>query len=231
MTDSTTPRNKGQGQIATAEKAGDQDVRDGFLPIGLHGRHPVCENTVYSVFFDHIRGQQNSEVAEYLSVIPKSSTEDMVTGVGVLPVRKSRMGLIHVYRHPLGRWSWEVPKGFIEPGETPDQAARRELSEETGFALQPEALQELGTSTPEAGLIKGRVRLYSATLDDHYAPSTVEAELGHGAIAFLEQNEIIRWVASGQIEDACTLSLLFMYFVRYGKIDADFLEGSKTSNP
>jgi 8-oxo-dGTP pyrophosphatase MutT (NUDIX family) len=37
------------------------------------------------------------------------------------------------YRHGAGRVSRELPAGMIDPGETPEQAARRELEEETGF--------------------------------------------------------------------------------------------------
>ncbi len=45
--------------------------------------------------------------------------------------------LIHQYRYPLGRYIYELPAGLIEPGETPSQAAVRELKEETGYELMP----------------------------------------------------------------------------------------------
>ena len=38
------------------------------------------------------------------------------------------------YRHGLGKTCFELPCGVIEEGETPEEAARRELLEETGFA-------------------------------------------------------------------------------------------------
>lgn len=37
------------------------------------------------------------------------------------------------YRHALGQTHYELVAGVIDPGETPLQAAQRELSEETGF--------------------------------------------------------------------------------------------------
>lgn len=41
--------------------------------------------------------------------------------------------MVRQYRHGLGRTLTELAAGVIEPGETPEQAARRELLEETGY--------------------------------------------------------------------------------------------------
>ncbi len=39
---------------------------------------------------------------------------------------------------------WDIPGGHLEPGESPTQAAARELAEETGFALDPSSLELFG---------------------------------------------------------------------------------------
>lgn len=43
--------------------------------------------------------------------------------------------LIHEFRLELGREIYGLPAGLIDPGETPEQTARRELKEETGLDL------------------------------------------------------------------------------------------------
>ena len=41
--------------------------------------------------------------------------------------------LVGQYRYTLDQYSWELPMGGADPGETPQQAAVRELREETGL--------------------------------------------------------------------------------------------------
>jgi 8-oxo-dGTP pyrophosphatase MutT (NUDIX family) len=46
--------------------------------------------------------------------------------------------------HVTGQAHWDLPKGGLNDGETPLQAALRETREETGLLLDPEALLDLG---------------------------------------------------------------------------------------
>lgn len=49
-----------------------------------------------------------------------------------LVLRKNKLLLVKRARVPFSGW-WDLPGGFIEKGETAEQALRRELKEETGL--------------------------------------------------------------------------------------------------
>ena len=55
--------------------------------------------------------------------------------VNIIAITKDgQMIMERQYRHALGKTCYELPCGVIEEGETPLEAAQRELLEETGFA-------------------------------------------------------------------------------------------------
>jgi len=173
-------------------------------------RSDVFENTVFSVFADHIVDKSGHQVERYLSVVPKCLLDDAIAGVAVLPVDEGKVGLIRVFRHPLGRWSWEAIKGHVEPGEDVSLSALRELKEEAGFFAAAKDLIDLGAVAPEAGVIKARTRLFAVPVVSKLA-GAVDGELGHGEMAFYNRQEINNLIAQGEIEDASTLVILFKY--------------------
>lgn len=68
---------------------------------------------------------------------PKLETKafDVVDAVIIVPwhVSSSRLVVIKEFRMPLNDYQYGFPAGLVDPGETPEQSAVRELYEETGL--------------------------------------------------------------------------------------------------
>ncbi|MEM1903303.1 MAG: NUDIX hydrolase, partial [Pyrobaculum sp.] len=53
--------------------------------------------------------------------------------VAILAVKDGRVILVRQFRPALGLWTLEIPAGTLESGESPEEAAVREMVEETGY--------------------------------------------------------------------------------------------------
>jgi ADP-ribose pyrophosphatase len=173
----------------------------------VKGRRLVAANSVFDIFFDHLAEPPDREVADFLVVQPNHTNPHGITGVCVLPVMGDRVALVDCYRHPLGQMSLEAPKGFVERGETPEQAAMRELAEETGLSCPSADLVRLGTVTPEPGIINGRVALFAA-LRCSGTLRIDPAEIGLSAVQLFDSAEIDSEIGAERIQDAVTLLVL-----------------------
>jgi len=55
----------------------------------------------------------------------------------IVPVsQEGKLLLVRQYRHAVGRTTLELPAGNVEPGETLESSALRELQEETGYTAK-----------------------------------------------------------------------------------------------
>ncbi|MBW8784671.1 MAG: NUDIX domain-containing protein [Novosphingobium sp.] len=105
--------------------------------------------------------------------------------------------------------AWQIPKGCIEPGETPEQAARREVEEELGVALTGE-LEPLATIRQAGGKI-----VEAFALEYDLDPAAIRSNLfslewprGSGRMAMFPEVEEARWFTLDQAEAAILKSQL-----------------------
>ncbi|MEM2025566.1 MAG: NUDIX hydrolase [Desulfurococcaceae archaeon] len=81
--------------------------------------------------------------------------------VVVLPfITQSEVLLIKQFRAPLNKFIIEAPAGVVDRGESPEETARRELAEETGYL--PSKLKNLGVYTPAPGYSSELIHLFYA---------------------------------------------------------------------
>ena len=131
------------------------------IDVRLKQRRTVFANTRFTVYGDHITAGK-LEVEDFMVVAPHTQRDDLLAGVAVVPVRDGSLLLLENYRHPVSQRVWELPRGFIDGGEDPAEAAVRELAEESGLSVTSEGLIALGTFFPDPGVIRARVALFAA---------------------------------------------------------------------
>ena len=106
--------------------------------------------------------------------------------VAALPVHDDgRVTLVRQYRYAVDALVWELPAGRREPGETPEDGARRELEEEVG--LRPRFLEPLLTFWTTPGFCDEVMHLFRATGSRHVPPRPEADERIEVALFTLEQ--------------------------------------------
>lgn len=175
-------------------------------------RKLACQNSRFDVYLDDIESADGETVRDYLVVAPRIRATDGVTGVAVLPVVGERIGLLKIYRHPIQTFSWEIPRGFVDPGESDVASAVRELEEETGLQCVRDDVVSYGHITPEPGILAASVHLFAAlrcTVKSAYRAN----EIGHMEFCLLELQHVASMINSSEIRDPCTLIACFRYLL------------------
>ena len=135
----------------------------------------------------------------------------MGDAVTVLPYdpRRDRVMLVEQFRFgPFARgdanaWSLEPIAGRVDPGETPDEAARRETTEEAALSLQ--ALHPIGRYYASPGAVSEYLMSYVAIADLPDAAQGVnglETEAEDIRSHVISYARLMDLVASGEVENA-----------------------------
>ena len=124
--------------------------------------------------------------------------------------------LVRQYKHGVGKIIYEFPAGFVDAGETPESAAKRELLEETNFIaskIEPIGLF-LNHPTKETGnlhiFFAGNVTPSGAT---PFVDDLVQIE-----IAQFKPKQVLGMINSGEIFVAGSVTAFFMASQKYFKI-------------
>jgi ADP-ribose pyrophosphatase len=115
--------------------------------------------------------------------------------------------MVKQYRHGAREVTLEIPGGIVDPGETPTEAAARELVEETGY--RAEEVVPLGGVNPNPALFGNRLHTFVG-----YGAKLVGSVENEGteetAVELVPEPELRRLVLAGRVDHALVVSALHL---------------------
>ena len=129
--------------------------------------------------------------------------------------RQQEVVLIKQYRHGAGRVIWEFPGGVVDSGESPLQAAQRELLEESGYS----GLKwiETGAISPNpdthTNLMHTFLALDIEKVAEQHLDANEEIEVLLGPL-----DDVIRMAVNGEFLQSMQVSALFFALAHLQRI-------------
>lgn len=156
--------------------------------------HRLYEGRVVSLRVDQVKlpGGRSAvrEVVEHPPVVAIVALDD-----------RGNVLLVRQYRLPVQRSLLEIPAGGVDPGESAEEAAQRELQEETG--QRAGRLERLCGFFASPGYCDEYMHLYRATALE---PSGLAADADESIeVVRLPLSEALRLIDRGDICDAKTI--------------------------
>jgi 8-oxo-dGTP pyrophosphatase MutT (NUDIX family) len=149
---------------------------------------PSCDTQVFSVI----------EAKDWAIVIPVINTS-----------KGKQFLMVWQWRHGSQCLSLEFPGGVFEPGENPEEAAARELHEETGF--KPAKIKKLGEFSPNPAIMSNKVHFFLAEdLTDTGKQNPDQDE--YIEVALVDADEVIKGMGKFPYVHALMGTALSLYY-------------------
>jgi len=130
--------------------------------------------------------------------------------VNVIPLTPDRqVVMVRQYRHGIRQVTLEIPGGLVGPDDTPLEAARRELLEETGY--QAEEITFIGAAHPQPAVLNNRHLTFLAT--DVRRTAVLDLDEGEDIeVVLVPLSEVKRKIAGGEITNGMVILAFYWYF-------------------
>ncbi len=157
---------------------------------------------VFSVRRIRARSPRTGDAHDFYAI----DSSDWVNVVAITP--DDCVVMVRQYRHGAARITLETPGGLIDPGETPAQAAARELLEETGYAAAE--LVPLGGVNPNPALFSNRLHGFLARGAQRvHAVRNESTEETHVELVPLEK--LREEVRAGRVDHALVIAVAYLF--------------------
>ncbi len=174
----------------------------------IHGERPIYESEWVNLVVTDV------EIPAIGSIPAKRFDHHVVRmpapATGVV-VHDAQRGVLLLWRHRFitDRWGWEVPAGKIDPGESAEEAAAREVLEETGWECSA-PLRHLVDYSPVSGVGDHQFVLFACDAASHVGEPSDPSEAEY--VAWVPLAQIRADMAEGKVDNGLTLTALLWCF-------------------
>jgi len=167
----------------------------------VHGRRAVYDSPWVGLDLVDVEVPDGARFEHHVVRLPRPAA-------GVVVVDPSR-GVLLLWRHRFitDTWGWEVPAGGADVGETPAEAAAREVLEETGW--RPGPLRALHGYHPSNGLSDQRFELFAADGATYVGAPSDPAE--STSVEWVSVDEVRALVRRGEVQDGLSVTALLWW--------------------
>lgn len=155
----------------------------------------ILSADLFKVYDQHLVGPDNIE--RIYKIVRRRPT------VSVIPLTEdNEIYLVGQDRPLLEKFSWALMAGFIDEGESPEEAAQRELKEEIG--LEASHWRKLAEIETAASVVKSTSHLYIASTLIEGKSNPDEGE--HLTVKKVKLSEAVEDVLEGKINTAISIA-------------------------
>ncbi len=161
---------------------------------------------VFSLRRDRARSPRTSETHDFYVL-------ESPSWVNIIPVTPTKeVVLIRQYRFGIRDMTLEIPGGLMEASDSPEEAARRELREETGY--REETLIPLGIVHPNPAI---QNNLCYTFLAENVFPvgQLIQDEREDIEVVLQPLPEIPRLIREGAISHALVIAAFYRFYMEY----------------
>jgi len=135
--------------------------------------------------------------------------------VNIIPLTLDhRVVMVRQYRHGSRAVTLEIPGGLFDSGDTPEEAAVRELLEETGY--QAKRWTNIGVTNPNPAIFSNRCYTFLAQ-DIQKVSDLIPDQTEDIEVALIPLMDIPEMIRTGKIDHAIVIAAFSIYFLQTGK--------------